>query len=335
MSEYEISTCDRKIKNCPCTHQPHWPASKNTPCSGSTDTPLPAESRAADPRTCEGAHSHASSMSSGAGEQKTPTCGTSSRPAKNRTRRCRSMRRSKVSRKGGTVKQSCPPLQLRSLMTGPGADVIPGGASRAETLGEQLRAQLRNPHAEGALLWRARHTQQSTAPTHSTPKGEPDSTPRRAVTWDRYEATSNACPADTQHPLQPEGTHPARSHADPHHDDGRNPSWRTEGDSQSATQAEAHHDSRSRPGWSSNPGARDGGHEDEYRGTFESKDTDDSAPPQREEIRNRRQEPLEKTFIASTQTTEGVTKTTPWFWQFKSNSMWTRRWKMTTFPTPG
>ncbi|CAB1442152.1 unnamed protein product [Pleuronectes platessa] len=231
-----------------------------------------------------------------------------------------SARKVKGQQKGGHSQTELPPLELISLMTGPGADVIPGEASGTETLGEKLRAQLRNPLAEEALLWRARHTQQSTAPTPSTPKGGPDSTPRRAVTWDRYEAL--------QMPFQ--RTHSIHSSQKEHilHGAMLIHTTTTEGIrpgglkeiSQSATQAGAHHDSRSRPGWSSTPGARDGGHKDEYCGTHNSEDPDDSAPPQREEICTRQLEPLKKkTFIASTQTTEGSTKTTPWFWQFKSN----------------
>ena len=200
----------------------------------------------------------------------------------------------KGQQKGGHSQTELPPLELISLMTGPGADVISGGASGTETLGEKLRAQLRNPHAEEALLWRARHTQQSTAPTPSTPKGGPDSTPRRAVTWDRYEVL--------QMPFQ--RTHSIHSSQKEHilHGAMLIHTTTTEGIrpgglkeiSQSATQAGAHHDSRSRPGWSATPGARDGGHKEEYCGTHESEDPDDSAPPQREEICTRQLEPLKK-----------------------------------------
>ena len=54
--------------------------------------------------------------------------------------------------------------------------------SRIETLGEQLRAQLRKPQAEEAVLWQISHLQRRSTLTNARCRVEQASTPRSIVT---------------------------------------------------------------------------------------------------------------------------------------------------------
>ena len=75
--------------------------------------------------------------------------------------------------------------------------------SRIETLGEQLRAQLRKPPAEEAVLWQISHLQRRSTLTNARCRVEQTSTTRSVVTWE-YQATPKARLADTEDLLQTE-----------------------------------------------------------------------------------------------------------------------------------
>ena len=150
-----------------------------------------------------------------------------------------------------------------------GIDVSPSGSNGTETLGDQLRAQLRDPRAEEVLLWQTQHAQQRSHPVNVTPRGEPEETPRSTVTWDYqanpertvtgdyqstprsavtgdyqagprrmvtwdYQTTPGTRRADADDGLQPEIPPPVRNQPAPHQDDGRTPPWRADGYSQPA-----------------------------------------------------------------------------------------------------
>ena len=75
--------------------------------------------------------------------------------------------------------------------------------SRIETLGEQLRAQLRKPQAEEAVLWQISHLQRRSTLTNARCRVEQASTTRSVVTWE-YQATPKARLADAEDLLQTE-----------------------------------------------------------------------------------------------------------------------------------
>ena len=75
--------------------------------------------------------------------------------------------------------------------------------SRIETLGEQLRAQLRKPQAGEAVLWQISHLQRRSTLTNAWCRVEQASTTRSVVTWE-YQATPKARLADTEDLLQTE-----------------------------------------------------------------------------------------------------------------------------------
>ena len=196
--------------------------------------------------------------------------------------------------------------ELMPRRTESGADVIPVGAGGTETLGQQLRAQLRNPQAKDALLWRVQHAQQMFTPANTTSRGEQAATPRSVLTWD-YQATQNIRPVDAEHSVQPDTASPAQNQPAPNQDDGSTPPWRAEGCSQAVrnpadvgppptTPADGHYNSQSCLGWSSNPdaGREDCHRNDQYCGKPESDDSDSSAHPQREGICTRQLESLAK-----------------------------------------
>ena len=89
------------------------------------------------------------------------------------------------------------------LLPESGIDVSPSGSNGTETLGEQLRAQLRNPQAEEAVLWQISHLQRRSTLTNARCRVEQTSTTRSVVTWE-YQATPKARLADTEDLLQTE-----------------------------------------------------------------------------------------------------------------------------------